>query len=312
MDYKDYYKILGVNKDAAANEIKLAYRKLAKQYHPDLHPGDKKAEEKFKEINEAYEVLSDAQKREKYDMLGASYQRYRQYGGAGGFDWGPWVSQQGQGRRADYGDLSDLFGSGEFSDFFTQIFGGAGGATRTRTRRSTVAEINGTPQEQTVEITLEEALHGAARHLRKGNRTLELKIPAGAKTGTKVRISGEGAPGVGGRPGDLFLVVKLQEHPKFKLRDAGPDLQTDLQIDLYTAVLGGEARAATLDGKDVLLNIPPESGSGTMMRLRGKGLLKKPKDPERGDLYVRLLVQTPKNLSDEERELFKKLAEMRK
>jgi len=139
-----------------------------------------------------------------------------------------------------------------------------------------------------------------------------VKIPAGAKTGTKVRIAGEGPAGIGGRPGDLLLVVKLAEHPKFHLRDGGPDLQTDLPVDLYTAVLGGEVRAPTLDGKDVMLTIPAESSSGRFLRLRGKGLPVKPKAEERGDLLVRLLIQLPKNLSDEEKELFKKLSRMRK
>lgn len=314
MDYKDYYKILGVSKSAGEAEIKSAYRKLAKLHHPDKNPGDKKAEEKFKEINEAYEVLGDSSKRAKYDELGTSYARYQQYGG-GQPDWESfWRSQGGRGgARVEYeGDLSDLFGgSGEFSDFFNAIFGSMGGGTQTRSRRTRVTEMSGQNQEQAVEITLEEALHGATRKLQKGSRTLEVKIPAGAKTGTKVRIAGEGSPGIGGAPGDVYLVVKLAPHPKFKLREEGPDLQTDLPLDLYIAVLGGQARVPTLDGSDVMLTIPAESSSGQMMRLRGKGLPRKPKDTERGDLYVRLLVQAPKNLSDEEKELFKKLAKLR-
>lgn len=315
MDYKDYYKILGVGKSASEAEIKSAYRKLAKLHHPDKNPGDKKAEEKFKEINEAYEVLGDPSKRAKYDELGTSYAHYQQFGGQP--DWESfWRSQGGRGgARVEYeGDLSDLFGGsgGDFSDFFNVIFGTMGrGTAQTRTRRTRVTEMSGQNQEQAVEITLEEALHGATRKLQKGSRTLEVKIPAGARNGTKVRIAGEGSPGVGGRPGDVYLVVKLAPHPKFKLREEGPDLQTDLPLDLYTAVLGGEARVPTLDGNDVMLTIPPESSSGQMMRLRGKGLLRKPKDTERGDLFVRLLVQTPKNLSDEEKELFKKLAKLR-
>lgn len=315
MDYKDYYKILGVGKNASEAEIKSAYRKLAKQHHPDKNPGDKKAEEKFKEINEAYEVLGDSSKRARYDELGVNYARYQQYGG-GAADWETfWRSQSGRGGRVEYeGDLSDLFGGSDFSDFFNAIFGSMGGAaqqTRTRQRRP-ASQTPGQNQEQDVEITLEEALHGAVRKLQKGNRTLEVRIPAGAKSGTKVRISGEGGSGIGGRAGDLYLVVKLAPHPKFKLREEGPDLQTDLALDLYTAALGGEARVPTLDGKEVLLTIPPESSSGQMMRLRGKGLPRKPKDTERGDLYVRLMIQTPKNLSEEEKELFRKLAGLRK
>jgi curved DNA-binding protein len=317
MEYKDYYKTLGVGKTATEAEIKSAYRKLAKQYHPDKNPGDKKAEDKFKEINEAYEVLSDPAKRQKYDALGSSYQRYQQYGGSGGFDWGPWTSggrgAPGSGGRVEYeGDLSDLFGGAAgFSDFFDQIFGSMGGGTQTRTRRPTTTTLRGQDHERTVELSLEEALKGTVRDLQKGSRKLEVKIPAGSRTGTRVRISGEGGPVAGGPSGDMFLVVKLTEHPRFKLRGDGPDLQIDLPVDLYTAVLGGEARVPTLEGNDVVLTVPPESSSGQMMRLRGKGLLTGPKAAERGDLYVRLLAQVPKNLTNEEKELYQKLQRLR-
>jgi curved DNA-binding protein len=314
MEYKDYYKTLGVGKTATEAELKSAYRKLAKQYHPDKNPGDKKAEDKFKEINEAYEVLSDAAKRQKYDALGSSYQRYQQYGGSGssGFDWSPWSSGNRGGTRVDYeGDLSDLFsGAGGFSEFFETIFGGAGSTTQTRTRR-TAQSFKGQDLEQPIEITLEEALKGTVRELLKGNRKLEVKIPAGARTGTKVRITGEGSAAIGGQSGDLYLAVKLAEHSRFKVRGDGPDLQIDLPLDLYTAVLGGEARVPTLDGNDVVLTVPPESSSGQMMRLRGKGLLARPKGSERGDLYARLMVQVPKTLSDEEKQLFQKLQSLR-
>ena len=312
MEYKDYYKTLGVSKTANEDEIKAAFRKLAKQYHPDKNPGNKKAEEKFKEINEANEVLSDPAKRARYDQLGAQYQQFQQYGGdPRGFDWSRWAAQGGRGTRVEYGDLSDLFGSsGGFSDFFNTIFGMSGTGTQRQSaaRRAQARQTDEYP----VEITLEESLHGAKRALEKGQRRLEVKIPPGAKAGTKVRVAGEGSPGLNGAPGDLFLVVKLADHPKFKVRDAGPDLQTDVAIDLYTAVLGGQARVATLDGNEVLMTVPPESSSGQTMRLRGKGLpmLREPKT--RGDLYVRLLVQVPKQLSDEEKTLFKKLADLRK
>ena len=315
MEYKDYYKTLGVSKTAGEDEIKAAFRKLAKQYHPDKNPGNKKAEEKFKEINEANEVLSDPAKRARYDQLGAQYHQFQQYGGdPRGFDWSQWAAQSGRGTRGarvDYGDLSDLFGSsGGFSDFFNTIFGMSGtGAQRQSAARRTQARP---ADEYPVEITLEESLRGSKRALEKGQRRLEVKIPPGAKTGTKVRMAGEGSPGLDGAPGDLFLVVKLADHPKFKVRDAGPDLQTDVAVDLYTAVLGGQARVATLDGNEVLMTVPPESSSGQTMRLRGKGLpmLREPKT--RGDLYARLLVQVPKTLNDEEKALFKKLADLRK
>jgi len=323
MEYKDYYKILGVDKKATEAEIKTAYRNLAKQYHPDLNPGDKKAEEKFKEINEANEVLGDPAKREKYDTLGSNYARYQQYGANNGAaDWESfWRTQGGQpggGRTANSGqfegDLSDLFGnSGQFSDFFSTIFGGGGGASQTGTRRRTrVVETPGQDEEHTVEITLEEALNGGARRLGMGDRSLDVTIPPGAKTGTKIRLAGKGGAGLGGPPGDLYLKIQVKEHPRFKVRHNDYDLQEDLAVDLYTAVLGGEAPVPTLDGTNVSLTIPPESSSGQLMRLKGKGLPKKVKGEERGDLYVRLMLQSPKQLTEEEKTLFQKLAELRK
>lgn len=316
MEYKDYYKILGVDKKATEAEIKAAYRKLAKQYHPDMNPGDKKAEEKFKEINEANEVLGDPAKRQKYDTLGANYARYQQYGG-GPTDWESfWRTQntgQGGTRTTFEGDLSDLFGGGQFSDFFSQIFGGMGGASQTSTRRRTrVTEMPGQDEEHTIDISLEEALNGGQRRLAMGNRHLDVTIPPGSREGTKIRLAGKGSPGMGGQPGDLFLKVKLKEHPRFKLRHNDADLQSDLPVDLYTAVLGGEAPVPTLDGTTVSLTIPPGSSSGQLMRLRGKGLPRKVKGEERGDLYVRLMVQVPKNLTEEEKGLFQRLSGMRK
>ncbi|MBI5053125.1 MAG: DnaJ domain-containing protein [Chloroflexi bacterium] len=305
MDYKDYYKILGVEKGASETEIKSAYRKLAKQYHPDKNLGDKKAEEKFKEINEAYEVLGDASKRTKYDRLGAQWNRYQQYGGdPGGFDWSQWTANRG-GTYTYSGDLNDIFGSGAgFSDFFQQIFGMSGQGATPRGRASSSLARDA---EHEVGITLEESLHGTTRILSKGSRKLEVKIPKGAKNGTKVRFAGEGVDG-----GNLLLVVKLAEHPKFKLREEGPDLEVDVSVDLYTAVLGGETPVPTLDGKDVKLTIPPESSSGQLIRLRGKGLPKLRETDERGDLYARLSVHVPKNITEQEKILFEQLAKMRK
>jgi curved DNA-binding protein len=212
MDYKDYYKILGVSKSATEKEIKSAYRKLAQKYHPDRNPGNQKAEDKFKEINEAHEVLGDPQKRAKYDQLGSSYAQWERAGRpGGGFDFGQWTSGRSGGTRVEYRDLNDLFGGGGFSDFFTSLFGGGFGepATRTSTRR-----VRGEDMEQPVEVSLEEAYHGTERTLIKGERRLTVKIPPGARTGTKVRVAGEGS--LGQISGDLFLVVNVRPHARFR------------------------------------------------------------------------------------------------
>ncbi len=200
MDYKDYYKVLGVDKKANEKEIKQAFRRLARQYHPDVNPDDPQAEERFKEINEAYEVLSDQEKRQKYDQLGADWQRWQQTGGRpGDFDWGRWTSgRPGEGVHVRYGtpeDLEDLFGGGSaFSDFFSQVFGGTGGVRGGRGFQYQMRPQRGQDYEQPVEITLQEAYHGTTRVLQKEDQRLEIKIPPGAKTGTRVRMSGEGGP----------------------------------------------------------------------------------------------------------------------
>jgi len=302
MEYKDYYKTLGVSKTATEKEIKSAFRKLAQRYHPDKNPGDNKAEEKFKEINEAYEVLGDPQKRAKYDRLGASYAQWERAGRpGGGFDFSQWSTPGGT--RVDYGNLNDLFGEGGFSDFFTSLFGGFGAGQGFRTG----ARARGEDLEQTVEITLEEAFSGARRMLQMDHRRIEVAIPAGAKTGTKVRISGEG--GAGQVKGDLYLVVTVAPHPRF--RREGDDLHTDFPLDLYTALLGGEARVPTLGG-EVVLTIPPETQSEKTFRLAGQGMPKLRHPKERGDLYARALIQIPTRLTEQERKLFAELAALRK
>lgn len=304
MDYKDYYKILGVSKSATEKEIKSAYRKLAQKYHPDRNPGNPKAEDKFKEINEAHEVLGDPQKRAKYDQLGSSYAQWERAGRpGGGFDFGQWTSGRSGGTRVEYRDLNDLFGGGGFSDFFTSLFGGGFGepAPRTSSRR-----VRGEDMEQPVEISLEEAYHGAERTLTKGERRLTVKIPPGARTGTKVRVAGEGS--LGQISGDLFLVVNVRPHARF--RREGDDLHVDLPIELYTALLGGEARVPTLIG-DVVLTIPPETQSGKTFRLSGKGMPKLRQPNEHGDLYAHAVIRIPTHLTDEERKLISQLAALR-
>jgi curved DNA-binding protein len=302
MEYKDYYKVLGVDRDADLKEIKRAYRKLALEHHPDKNPGDKRAEERFKEINEAYEVLGDPEKRAKYDQLGASYRDWERMGGRGGFDWSQWMGGMPGGVRVETGDLSDVFGGG-FSDFFNAIFGGMGVSTQGFTRQPSGI---GQDIEQTVPISLTEAYTGTTRILQRNGKRLEVKIPPGAKTGTKVRVSGQGEAGAR-RQGDLYLVIHVQDDPRYERK--GENLYVDLTVDLYAAVLGGEARVSTPAG-DVMLNIPSGSQPGQLIRLKGRGMPRLKNPSRHGDLYVRLNIEIPTDLSDREQELFKQLAEL--
>jgi curved DNA-binding protein len=316
MEYKDYYQSLGVSRDADEKEIKRAFRRLARQHHPDVNPGDEGAEERFKEINEAYEVLSDPEKRGKYDQLGSEWYRWQQAGGRpGDFDWGHWSTGTpgGQGQRVyvRYGtpeDLGDLFGGGNpFSDFFSQIFGGMGaegGATpggfeyRVRPQR-------GRDYEQEVEVSLREAYQGTTRTFQKNGRRLEVKTPPGARTGTRVRMAGEGGPGTaGGETGDLYLNVKVSSDPQFELQ--GDDLHVTVPVDLYTLILGGQTQVPTLSGP-VMLTIPAGMQNGRVFRLRGKGLPHLRQPEQHGDLYAKVDVRLPAHLPPRQRELFEEL-----
>jgi len=302
MEYKDYYKILGVERNAAEKDIKRAYRKLAVQFHPDKNPGDARAEERFKEINEAYEVLGDPTKRAKYDQLGSSYQAWERMGGApGGFDWSQWASGGPGGVRVEVGDLGDLFGGG-FSEFFQAMFGGIGAGAPTQTAR------RGRDVEQHVRITLSEAYHGARRTFDRGGKRLDVSIPPGAQSGTRVRLSGQGA---GGRSqaGDLYLVVEIEPDARFERQ--GDDLVVEASTDLYTALLGGEVKVPTLSG-DVVLTVPGGSQPGQTFRLKGRGMPQLHHSSTHGDLFARLHVALPTNLSAEERELVTRLSKLRK
>jgi curved DNA-binding protein len=310
MEYKDYYKILGVDKSAGEKDIKQAYRKLARKYHPDVNPNNKAAQEKFKEINEAYEVLSDADKRRKYNELGANWQAYEQYqraGGQGPFQWGGGGAQY---RSVNPEELESIFGRlggdmGGFSDFFSTFFGGGFDTVRTQPRARRGQDI-----EQPIEISLEEAYRGTARLVQKDSRRLEIKIPPGVKTGSKIRYAGEGAPGARGvASGDLYLQVQIAPHPTFE-RD-GDNLKCEIQVDLYTAVLGGEANVPTLKGQ-LALKIPAETPAGKTFRLAGQGMPKLNEPNAFGDLYAQVRVILPEGLTAAERELFEKLAQMRK
>lgn len=309
MEYKDYYKILGVDKKATQAEIKKAYRKLARQYHPDVNPGDKSAEARFKEINEANEVLSDPEKRRKYDELGSSWQQYQRTGGdPRGFDWSRWSSGQPHagGVRVEYGDLEDMLG-GDFSDFFRTIFGGAAGADPSYTRQP--RGRRGQDYEHPIQITLEEAFSGTKRVLQLDTRRIEVTIPAGVDTGSRVRIAGEGGAGSGGRAkGDLYLQIQVLPNDRF--RREGADLYTEVPIELYTAILGGEVAVPTLKNP-VMLKIPAETQSGRRFRLKGLGMpiLQSPK--QRGDLYVDVRIVLPQRLNANEKSLFTQLAALR-
>jgi curved DNA-binding protein len=302
MEYKDYYKILGVERSATAEDIKKTFRKLAMKYHPDRNKGDKTAEEKFKDINEAYEVLSDPKKRARYDQLGTSYSQWQNRGGnPGNFNWNDWVSQSGQGgQQVDMNDFSEMFGGG-FSDFFSAIFGGmptSGG------RRQTRSSARPMTYQQQVEITLEEAYKGALRTFQVDKRRIEVKIPAGAKTGTKVRVAGGGPAAGAGQSSDLYLVVKVLPDNRFSVD--GEDLTTEVKIDLLTAVLGGTVKVSTLAG-DVTLTIPAGTQPGTSFRLSGRGMPQLKSPQTFGNLYVRVKVEIPKNLSAHQKELYEKL-----
>ncbi len=269
MEYKDYYKTLGVSRSASEDEIKKAYRKLAMKYHPDRNPGNKEAEDKFKEINEANEVLSDSKKRARYDQLGDSYSQFQEGGGnPNNFNWNDWVSQsQGSagsgGVRVDASDFEDMFGGG-FSDFFSSIFGGGGAGFSTSGRRGQARPVQQRPRtyQQNVQIQFMEAYSGTTRLLQIDDRRIEVKIPAGAKTGTKVRVAG-----VGPNNSDVYLVVEVVSDPRYERK--GDDLNSEFQVDLYTAVLGGKENIRTLDGKTISINIPEGTESEKILRMDG-------------------------------------------
>jgi curved DNA-binding protein len=306
---KNYYDVLGVGKDASDKEIKAAYRKLARQYHPDVNPGNTQAETRFKEINEAYEVLGDEKKRRSYDELGPNWHRWQQAGQAGGFNWDQWArGNSGSRPRATPEDFEDLFGGGggNFSDLFGTIFGG-GGPGRTRTYQQSRPQT-GQDIEQEIEISLTEAYLGTTRLLNKEGRRLQVKIPAGAKTGLKVRMRGEGQSGFyGGEAGDLYLKVKVAADPRFERKE--DDLYTTVPVDLYTTILGGEIRVPTLSG-EVTLKIPAGSQNGQSFRLRSKGMPKLHRTDEYGDLYAKLDVRLPTSLNAEQRDLFEQLRKL--
>ena len=356
MEFKDYYQILGVKKGASEKELRAAYRKLARELHPDVNPNNKQAEQRFKDVNEAYEVLSDAEKRKKYDQLGSNWKRYEQWqrtgGGQGGgqpFDFDDLfgggrgrATGGGQRRTVTQEELEEILGGSgggsPFSDFFRTFFGGGGGGsaggaggrrTTTASAGPSVEELfggggartrggstrRGQDVEQPVEVRLEEAFNGTARVIqltddRGGKaRRLEVKIPAGVGDGSRVRVAGQGGPGVlGGSTGDLYLVVRITPSPNFARE--GDDLRVKVPTRLTTAVLGGEVEVPTPRGSKLALKLPAETQDGRVFRLRGQGMPRLDNPSERGDLYAEIHVQVPEGLTDRQRELFEELARL--
>ena len=294
MEFKDYYQILGVSKTATDDEIKKAYRKLARKFHPDLNPNDKEAHKKFQEINEANEVLSDPEKRKKYDKYGKDWQHAEQFEQA----------RQSQQHRGGFGEsFSGDFDQGDFSEFFNSMFGGMGGG---RTRRE--AKFRGEDYHAELQLNLSDVYKTHQQVLTVNGKNIRITIPAGVEDGQKIKIKGHGAAGINGGPnGDLYLNFHVMNNTKFK-RDVN-DLHATADIDLYAAVLGGEATVDTFDGK-AKLTIKPETQNGTKVRLKGKGFPVYRKEGEFGDLIVTLNVKTPTNLSEEQKKLFEQLSKL--
>lgn len=322
MEYKDYYNILGVSRGASQDEIKKKYRKLAAKYHPDKNPDDKSAEDKFKEIGEAYEVLKDPEKRKLYDKVGSDWKRYQDAGASGdGFNWSQYAGRGG-GQRIN---MEDIFGGARsgsgagspFSSFFETIFGGgdpfAGQQSQARQYQSRAGQTvsqKGRDTKAEVDVDLKDVLTGVEKQFRINGERVKLKIPAGIEDGKRLKLKGKGQLSqTGGSKGDLYLKVNVIEPEGFERK--GDDIYQKIPLDLYTAVLGGEYTAQTLNGK-IKLNIPPETQNGRTFRLPGRGLPQFKKNGKKGDYFLKTKIEIPEKLTKKEKELFKKLAEERR
>lgn len=290
MEFIDYYKTLGIEKNASAEQIKKAYRKLARKLHPDLNPNDKEAHKKFQQINEANEVLSDPEKRKKYDRYGKDWQHAEQF------------EQQRQSRpRSQNAGQQHFSDEADFSSFFESLFGNAG--------RSSQTKFRGQDYAAELQLQLADIMKTQQHALTVNGKNIRITVPAGVENGQKIKLSGYGAPGVnGGPPGDLYITFSIATDPVFKR--LGNDLYTSSSIDLYTALLGGETTIDTLNGK-VKLKVNAETQNGTKIRLKGKGVPVYKKENQTGDLYVTYQVQLPTNLTEEQKELFKKLVDLK-
>jgi len=305
MEYKDYYKILGVDKKASKDAIKKAYRKLAMKYHPDKAKGDKSAEEKFKGINEANEVLSDPEKRKKYDELGSNWQNYEQAGGDYG---GARYSNQGQGGQYS-GNFEDVFGDSGYSDFFDMFFGGSfGGGGKSRRGGGRSVSTMGQDMQAMIEITLREAFLGTSKVFNYNNQSIKLNIKPGIADGQVLKLAGKGGAGVrGGQAGDLLITIKVLPDAVFDRK--GDDLYAYLNVSVYDAVLGGKVEFEMIKGK-VKIDIPKECSAGKIFRLSKLGMPKYGKTGESGDLYLTVKIELPKNLSAKEIALFNELKKL--
>ena len=292
MEYVDYYKVLGVDKKASIDDIKKAYRKLARKHHPDLNPNDKEANKKFQQINEANEILSDPENRKKYDQYGKDWKHADEFE----------KQKQSRGQYANSGGQSFSGGEDDFSDFFSSMFGG--GESRGRSRQT---KFRGQDYNAELQVDLLDAYKTHQQTITVNEKNIRITIPAGIENGQQIRLKGYGAPGVNGGPaGDLYITFSIRNNITFKR--SGNDIHTTADIDLYTAVLGGEVTLDTLSGK-VKLKVKPETQNGTKMRLKGKGFPLYKKEDEYGDLFITFSVAIPTNLTEKQKELFKELAQ---
>ncbi|HEY0042400.1 MAG TPA: J domain-containing protein [Flavisolibacter sp.] len=298
MDFIDYYQVLGIDKNASPEEIKKAYRKLARQYHPDVNPNNEEAKKKFQQINEANEVLSDPEKRKKYDQYGKDWKHAEEFEKA--------QQQQGQRQYAYSGDPGDFGGNyaeGDFSEFFESLFGGTGG------RRSRDVKFRGQDYDAELHLPLREAYTTHQRTLTVNGKNIRITIPAGIEDGQKIKLKGYGGPGVNGGPnGDLYITFQIEDDPQFKR--LGNDLHTTAEINLYTAVLGGDTTIDTLNGR-LKLKVPPGTQNDAKVRVKGKGFPLYKQEGQFGDLYVTYKIKIPTSLSEREKELFTELSKLR-
>ncbi|WP_434512421.1 DnaJ C-terminal domain-containing protein [Desulfitobacterium sp. AusDCA] len=319
MDFKDYYAILGVSKEADDKTIKKAYQKLAKKYHPDVNPGNKEAEEKFKEITEAYQAISDPEKRRKYEEVRQNYESWQKHGGQGEYDWSRWQAHPGEGsytRTMTPEEFAEMFGTSDwgggfsggsgFSDFFSTLFGMGNIGQSSNSRRRAHYSQAGQDIEIEVTISLEEAYYGTTRTIDTNDKRIQAKIPKGVSTGSKVRLAGQGTQGIGSGPnGDLFLIITVEPNSDFTRE--GDDLTTAIAVNFYKVILGGEVMVRTLSG-NIALKIPPLTQGKTKLRLRGKGMPRLENPKHYGDLFVQIQLALPNDLSRDEVSVLKELA----